>query len=203
MSFWRLFGLGSIPAWWRQDYFTPIPNGPPQLKIVVVVQTCSRRSCQIPSAWYWYDADVSSANWPVSGRDWLIKRIDCTSAWTPIPRLYRAVNAISTLKLGRSHFNGRPWFVFKKTLHCTDDVTYHVTPPAEFNSFLKIKVGMELISEFEAEHFTSLHLVATPAVRWSGILKSHVRGGLSAASLVICSPHCSVQCVELRGYCPV
>ena len=27
--------------------------------------------------------------------------------------------------------------------------------------------------------------VAAPAVRWSGILKSHVRGGLSAASLVI------------------
>ena len=45
--------------------------------------------------------------------------------------------------------------------------------------------------------------VAAPAVSWSGILKSHVRGWLSAASLVICSPHCSVQYVELRGYCPV
>ena len=27
----------------------------------------------------------------------------------------------------------------------------------------------------------------------------HVRGSLSAASLVICSPHCTVQYVELRG----
>ena len=31
----------------------------------------------------------------------------------------------------------------------------------------------------------------------------HVRGSLSAASLVICSQHCTVQYVELRGYCPV
>ena len=45
--------------------------------------------------------------------------------------------------------------------------------------------------------------VAAPAARWSGILKSHVRGWLSTASLVICSPHCSVQYVELRGYCLV
>ena len=33
--------------------------------------------------------------------------------------------------------------------------------------------------------------------------RSHVRGSLSAASLVICSPHCTLQYVELRGYCPV
>ena len=33
--------------------------------------------------------------------------------------------------------------------------------------------------------------------------RSHVRGSLSAVSVVICSPHCSVQYVELRGYCPV
>ena len=32
--------------------------------------------------------------------------------------------------------------------------------------------------------------------------RSHVRGWLSAASLVICSPDCTVQYVELRGYCP-
>ena len=31
----------------------------------------------------------------------------------------------------------------------------------------------------------------------------HVRGSLSAASLVICSQHCTVQYVELREYCPV
>ena len=33
--------------------------------------------------------------------------------------------------------------------------------------------------------------------------RTHVRGSLSAASLVICSTHCTVQYVELRGYCPV
>ena len=49
----------------------------------------------------------------------------------------------------------------------------------------------------------SIPWVAAPAVRWSGILKSQVRGWLSAVSLVIFSPHCSVQYVELRGYCPV
>ena len=31
----------------------------------------------------------------------------------------------------------------------------------------------------------------------------HVSGSLSAASLVICSRHCTVQYVELWGYCPV
>ena len=33
--------------------------------------------------------------------------------------------------------------------------------------------------------------------------QTHVRGRLSAATPVIRSPHCSVQYVELRGYCPV
>ena len=37
----------------------------------------------------------------------------------------------------------------------------------------------------------------------SAFRMSHVRGSLSAASLVICSPHCTVKYVELRGYCPV
>ena len=32
--------------------------------------------------------------------------------------------------------------------------------------------------------------------------RSHVRGSLSAASLMICSSHCR-QYVEFRGYCPV
>ena len=31
----------------------------------------------------------------------------------------------------------------------------------------------------------------------------HVSGSLTAASLVICSPHCTVQYVELSGYCPL
>ena len=39
------------------------------------------------------------------------------------------------------------------------------------------------------------------------IRRSHVRSSLSAVSLVICSPAriavCTVQYVELRGYCPV
>ena len=48
--------------------------------------------------------------------------------------------------------------------------------------------------------------MAAQAVRWPGIPKvaqSAVRRSLSAANLVICSPHCTVQYVELRGYYPV
>ena len=45
--------------------------------------------------------------------------------------------------------------------------------------------------------------VAAQAVRGLAFRRSHVRGSLSAASLVICSPHCSVQNVALIGYCTV
>ena len=42
-----------------------------------------------------------------------------------------------------------------------------------------------------------------PHRQWVGLAfrRSHVRGSLSAASLVICSPHYTVQHVELKGYC--
>ena len=42
-------------------------------------------------------------------------------------------------------------------LHCTDDVTYHVTLPVQCNGLLKIKVCMEWVSELEALHFNTLH----------------------------------------------
>ena len=67
-----------------------------------------------------------------------------------------------------------------------------ITPGQVIHSYLHLHITNNIIP-----------WVAAPAVRWSGILKSHVRGWLSAASLVICSPHCNVKYVELRGYCPV
>ena len=44
---------------------------------------------------------------------------------------------------------------FKQSWHCTDDVTYHVTPPVQCDGLFKNKSWYLMGSEFEALHFTS------------------------------------------------
>ena len=44
----------------------------------------------------------------------------------------------------------------KKTLHLTDDVTYHVTPSVQCNGLFVNKSCMEWVSEFAALHFTTM-----------------------------------------------
>ena len=56
-----------------------------------------------------------------------------------------------------------------------------------------------------AKVFPYSHYPDWPHMQCVGLAfrRSHVRGSLSAASLVICCRHCTVQNMELRGYCPV
>ena len=69
-----------------------------------------------------------------------------------------ASNALPTLKISRRFIDSHLRFcIKKKTLLCTDDVVYHVRYQYSATVYLKIKVCMEWVSEFEALNFNTLH----------------------------------------------
>ena len=69
-----------------------------------------------------------------------------------------ARNALPTLKISRRFIDSHRRFCIKnKTLLCTDDVVYHVRHQYSATVYLKIKVCMEWVSEFEALYFNTLH----------------------------------------------
>ena len=105
-----------------------------QLKIVGVAKACSRRS--------WTTIGVTSMNRrrSVHFRDviWPSHRpgIGIEWAWTLIPRPKKPCPC---LKFAGDSSIAAYEFLLKKTLHCTDDATYHVTSPVKCNGLFKNK----------------------------------------------------------------
>ena len=69
-----------------------------------------------------------------------------------------AVNAVNGPAIRRRFIDGRLWFLMEKNL-CTVLVTSHITWRHQNSAmiYLKIKVCVECVSEFETLHFNTLH----------------------------------------------
>ena len=114
--------------------------------------------------------------------------------------------------------DGHLWvFIYKKTLHCTNDVTYHVTSPLQCNGLFKNKSLYEI---YFRSRSTSLQYTATPLFHCTVLTElwwvqfnhctvlstrhcSHYTALTTLHCIVLTTPHCTHYPALYSLYCTV